>query len=148
MIPHAFGRGVMTLPQLDRVRWNMFPQVRVQTQARCSRRATTRRRFPDMLRVMDLQQEQLARVWAACTRDSWRGRLRKTMILNTAPNTWPGAHTRVKPILILCFNEPLAKIAQIGDAGEGTYRPVHVRNFHRWCRQQLVAFGQDLPANH
>ena len=32
MFPHAFGRGVLSLPQLDRVRWNMFPQVRVQVQ--------------------------------------------------------------------------------------------------------------------
>jgi superfamily I DNA and RNA helicase len=25
---------------------------------------------------------------------------------------------------------------------------VHVRHFHKWCRQQLVAFGQTLPANN
>lgn len=31
MFPHSFG-GVMSRPQLDRVRWNMFPEVRVQTQ--------------------------------------------------------------------------------------------------------------------
>ena len=31
MFPHAFG-NVMSLPQLDRVRWIMFPQVRVPTQ--------------------------------------------------------------------------------------------------------------------
>ena len=30
MFSHAFG-GAMSLPQLDRVRWNMFPEVRVQT---------------------------------------------------------------------------------------------------------------------
>jgi hypothetical protein len=42
MFPHAFGRGVLSLPQLDRVRWNMFPQVRVQTHRRRCSTTTTR----------------------------------------------------------------------------------------------------------
>jgi Nuclease-related domain len=29
MFPHAFG-GVMSVPQIDRVRWLMFPQIRIQ----------------------------------------------------------------------------------------------------------------------
>lgn len=32
MFPHAFGSRVLSLPQIDRVRWIMFPEVRVQTQ--------------------------------------------------------------------------------------------------------------------
>ena len=31
MFPHAFG-GALSLPQLDRVRWNLFPQLRVAVQ--------------------------------------------------------------------------------------------------------------------
>jgi superfamily I DNA/RNA helicase len=50
-----------------------------------------------------------------------------------------------KPILVLCYNEPLAvKLAAIMDA-KGLSDRVHVRNFHKWCRQQLVAYGQNLP---
>jgi hypothetical protein len=30
---------------------------------------------------------------------------------------------------------------------KGLAARVHVRNFHKWCREQLVAFGQALPAN-
>ena len=150
MIPHAFGRGVMTLPQLDRVRWNMFPQVRVQTQGALFDDNDPDADFPDMLRVMDLQQEQLARSLG----DGHRvihgvAGSGKTMILGYRAEYLAKAHTPAsKPILILCFNEPLAiKLESVMHA-KGLAAQVHVRNFHRWCRQQLVAFGQDLPANH
>ena len=60
MFPHSFG-GVMSLPQLDRVRWNMFPQVRVQTQGALFNDSDIDAELPSIMRVMDLQQEQLAR---------------------------------------------------------------------------------------
>jgi len=31
-------------------------------------------------------------------------------------------------------------------SAKGLADKVHVRNFHKWCRQQLVAYGQTLPA--
>jgi superfamily I DNA and RNA helicase len=50
-----------------------------------------------------------------------------------------------KPILVLCYNEPLAvKLVAVMEA-KGLADRVHVRNFHKWCRQQLVAYGQSLP---
>ena len=60
-------RGALSLPQIDRVRWNLFPEVRVAVQGalfathRCTSRRRTAAELPDILRVMDLQQEQLAR---------------------------------------------------------------------------------------
>ncbi|MBG6076728.1 hypothetical protein IWX85_002565 [Polaromonas sp. CG_9.11] len=150
MIPHAFGRGVMTLPQLDRVRWNMFPQVRVQTQGPLFDDHDPDADFPDMLRVMDLQQEQLARSLG----DGHRvihgvAGSGKTMILGYRAEYLAKAHTPAsKPILILCYNEPLAvKLASVMEA-KGLSDRVQARHFHKWCRDQLVAFGQDLPAHH
>ena len=105
MFPHAFGRGVMTLPQLDRVRWNMFPQVRVQTQGALFDDNDPDADFPDMLRVMDLQQEQLARSLG----DGHRvihgvAGSGKTMILGYRAEYLAKAHTPAsKPILILCL---------------------------------------------
>jgi superfamily I DNA/RNA helicase len=53
-----------------------------------------------------------------------------------------------KPILILCFNEPLGvKLHSVMQA-KGLGARVHVRHFHKWCREQLVAFGQSLPAQN
>ena len=60
MFPHYFG-GAISLPQLDRVRWIMFPQVRVQTQGALFDDNDADAQLPDVMRVMDLQQEQLAR---------------------------------------------------------------------------------------
>ena len=148
MFPHAFGAGVLSLPQLDRVRWNMFPQVRVQTTGDLFDDNDTNAELPDIMRVMDLHQEQLAR--SLC--DGHRvihgvAGSGKTMILGYRAQYLAKAQTPAsKPILILCYNEPLAlKLASSMEA-KGLADRVHARNFHKWCRQQLVAFGQTLPA--
>jgi superfamily I DNA/RNA helicase len=50
-----------------------------------------------------------------------------------------------KPVLVLCYNEPLSvKLGALFEA-KGLADRVHVRNFHRWCRQQLVSYGQPVP---
>jgi hypothetical protein len=49
---------------------------------------------------------------------------------------------------VLGYNEPLAvKLAAMMKA-KGLTERVLVRHFHKWCRQQLVAFGQPLPGEH
>jgi superfamily I DNA/RNA helicase len=50
-----------------------------------------------------------------------------------------------KPILVLCYNEPLAVKLGALFVAKGLANRVHVRNFHKWCRQQLVAYGQPIP---
>ena len=150
MFPHAFG-GVMSLPQLDRVRWIMFPEVRVATQFGLFDQTTLEgdadASYPDLMRVMDLQQEQLARSLG----DGHRvihgvAGSGKTMILGYRAELLAQAATAAKPVLVLCYNEPLAvKLASLMQA-RGLAERVHVRHFHKWCRQQLVAFGQPIPA--
>ncbi|OYQ38729.1 DNA helicase II [Rhodoferax sp. TH121] len=146
MFPHRFG-GAITLPQLDRVRWILFPQVRVQTTGDLFDDNDADAQLPDIMRVMDLQQEQLARSLG----DGHRvihgvAGSGKTMILGYRAEYLAKACTPTsKPILILCFNEPLGvKLASVMDA-KGLSDRVHVRHFHKWCRQQLVAYGQELP---
>jgi superfamily I DNA/RNA helicase len=146
MFPHAFG-SAMTLPQLDRVRWIMFPEVRVPPQGSLFDDSDVSAELPDIMRVMDLQQEQLARSLG----DGHRvihgvAGSGKTMILGYRAEYLAKASTdHSKPILVLCYNEPLAvKLAAIMEA-KGLSDRVHVRNFHKWCRQQLVAYGQNLP---
>ena len=146
MFPHAFG-GVMSLPQLDRVRWIMFPEVRVQTQGALFDDSDDEAQLPSIMRVMDLQQEQLARSLG----DGHRvihgvAGSGKTMILGYRAEYLAKASTATsKPILILCFNEPLGvKLHSVMDA-KGLSDKVHVRHFHKWCRQQLVTFGQSIP---
>ena len=149
MFPYMM-RGVMSLPQLDRVRWIMFPQVRVQTQAALFDDSDAEAELPGIMRVMDLQQEQLARSLG----DGHRvihgvAGSGKTMILGYRAEYLAKASTpSSKPILILCFNEPLGvKLHSVMDR-KGLSEKVHVRHFHKWCRQQLVTFGQTLPAGN
>ena len=149
MFPYMM-RGVMSLPQLDRVRWIMFPDVRVPIQSSLFDAADADADLPSIMRVMDLQQEQLARSLG----DGHRvihgvAGSGKTMILGyraeyLAKSSMPTS----KPILILCFNEPLGVTLASNMQAKGLADRVHVRHFHKWCRQQLVAFGQTLPAQN
>ncbi len=141
MFPHAFGAKI-TLPQLDRVRWNMFPEVRVSGQTRLFDEGDE---LPDIMRVMDLQQEQLARSLG----DGHRvihgvAGSGKTMILGYRAEHLAKLPSP-KPILVLCYNEPLAIKLESLLTVKGLTDRVHVRHFHKWCRQQLVAYGQPLP---
>ncbi|HEX7890003.1 MAG TPA: 3'-5' exonuclease [Ramlibacter sp.] len=143
MFPHAFGSQAMSLPQLDRVRWILFPEVRVPEQSGLFDDASDD--LPDLMRVMDLQQEQLARSLG----DGHRvihgvAGSGKTMILGYRAEhlaKLPSA----KPILVLCYNEPLAVKLDAMFQAKGIADRVHARNFHKWCRQQLKAFGQPIP---
>lgn len=140
--------GVMSLPQLDRVRWIMFPQVRVQPpQGALFDDSDAEAEMPSIMRVMDIQQEQLARSMG----DGHRvihgvAGSGKTMILGYRAEYLAQASTaNSKPILILCFNEPLGvKLHSVMDA-KGLGGKVHVRHFHKWCYDQLKYSGQALP---
>ncbi|MDP2076036.1 DEAD/DEAH box helicase [Hydrogenophaga sp.] len=146
MFPHAFG-NVMSLPQLDRVRWIMFPEVRVQVQGALFDDSDETAEMPSVMRVMDIQQEQLARSLG----DGHRvihgvAGSGKTMLLGYRAEHLAKAHTAAsKPILMLCYNEPLAKQLARVMAAKGIADRVHAVHFHKWCRDQLVAFGQTLP---
>jgi hypothetical protein len=144
MFPHAFGSKAMTLPQLDRVRWIMFPEVRVPDQAGLFDDASED--LPDIMRVMDIQQEQLARSLGEGHRVihgvAGSG---KTMILGYRAE-YLAKLPSAKPILVLCFNEPLAVKLDAMFRAKGLADRVHARHFHRWCHQQLRAYGQALPA--
>jgi DNA helicase IV len=151
MFPFMMG-GVMSLPQMERVRWIMFPEVRVAVPGTLSLfdDSDEAAQLPSIMRVMDIQQEQLARSLGEGHRVihgvAGSG---KTMLLGYRAEHLAKAHTAAsKPILILCYNEPLAKQLARVMAAKGIADRVHAVHFHKWCRDQLVAFGQELPANN
>ncbi len=139
--------GIMSMPQIDRVRWILFPEVRVQTSGELFDDNDTEAELPDIMRVMDLQQEQLARSLG----DGHRvihgvAGSGKTMILGYRAEYLAKASTASsKPILILCFNEPLGvKLHSVMNA-KGLEGRVHARHFHKWCFDQLKYSGQAMP---
>jgi DNA helicase IV len=149
MFPFMMG-GVMSLPQLDRVRWIMFPEVRVPTQDVLFDETDVAAELPSIMRVLDLQQEQLARSLG----DGHRvihgvAGSGKTMLLGyRAEHLAKAATAASKPVLILCYNEPLARQLASVMAAKGIAERVHAVHFHKWCYAQLKAYGQEMPANN
>ncbi|MDQ5904695.1 MAG: hypothetical protein QG660_2357 [Pseudomonadota bacterium] len=134
--------GALSLPQIDRVRWHLFPEVRIASAQADLFAADVPP--PDFVRVMDLQQEQLARSLGEGHRVihgvAGSG---KTLILGYRAEHL--AQVCAKPILILCYNESLARRIGSMMRAKGLAEKVHVHHFHQWCRAQLSAFNVDLP---
>ncbi|MGH8190140.1 MAG: 3'-5' exonuclease, partial [Rhodanobacteraceae bacterium] len=151
MFPQVFPVA-LTLPQIDRVRWHLFPELRVEPgngQLGLFSSAETDSRvvaIPDLIKVMDKQQESLARSLGSEHRVihgvAGSG---KTMILGfRAAHLARALH---KPILVLCYNKTLAARLERVMASCRIADKVQVYNFHRWCRQMLVSYHVQLPQN-
>lgn len=134
-------KSALTLPEIDRIRWHIFPEVRI-PQRQVDLFADTP---PDLMQVMDMQQEQLARSLGEGHRVihgvAGSG---KTLILGCRAERL--AHGANKPILVLCYNDALARRLARTMADRGLAAKVHTRHFHQWCRTQLVAYNAGLPA--
>jgi hypothetical protein len=146
MFPIKF-KMKLSLPQIDRIRWHMFPDVRIPAQPDLPDAAGQRAvEMPDVLRVMDLQQEQLARSLG----DGHRvihgvAGSGKTLILGYRAEHLALASER--PVLVLCYNKTLAtKLASIVET-KGLQDKVHVVTFHAWCVRQLDAYHAGKPVN-
>src|SRR5690242_6116832 len=149
MFPHAFPVA-LTLPQIDRVRWHLFPELRVEpgsgqfglfgpTDA-----AVRPLQIPELVKVMDAQQEQLARSLG----DEHRiihgvAGSGKTMILGFRAMQLARAMNR--PILVLCYNKTLAARLEQLIGERGLAEKVQVYNFHKWCHKMLTAYHVELP---
>ncbi|MDK9704490.1 MAG: NERD domain-containing protein [Sulfuritalea sp.] len=141
-------QAALTLPQLDRVRWHLFPEIRLPaTQVGLFNAGELDPvEIPDLMRVMDLQQEQLARSLGEGHRVihgvAGSG---KTLILGYRAEQL--AKVCTKPILVLCYNKTLAGRLMHWMASKGVTDKVHVRTFHSWCHSQIsaynISFAQD-----
>ena len=140
-----FSRSVpISLPQIDRIRWHLFPEIRIATPTQAGLFENIEETIPDIVRVMDLQQEQLARSLG----DGHRvihgvAGSGKTLILGYRAEYL--AQICRRPILILCYNKTLARKLERTIAHRQLTDKVHVRTFHQWCRAQLIAYNIDLP---
>lgn len=144
MFPLKFQRQ-LSLPQIDRIRWHMFPEIRIPAQADMFEEDGQKTiEIPDVLRVMDLQQEQLARSLGEGHRVihgvAGSG---KTLILGYRAEHL--AKMCQRPILVLCYNRTLATKLESTIAAKGLQNKVHVVNFHAWCRRQLDAYHIEIP---
>jgi len=143
MLP--FSRSVpLALPQIDRIRWHLFPEIRIAAPTQNGLFDEAEPEIPDILRVMDIQQEQLARSLG----DGHRvihgvAGSGKTLILGYRAEHL--AKVCARPILVLCYNRTLAKRLARSMAAKGLADKVLVHSFHQWCRAQLLAYNAGLP---
>ena len=144
-------KTVLSLPQIDRVRWHLFPEIRIRSEQLLLIEApgtpqSVADTVPDLLKVMDLQQEQLARNLGEGHRVihgvAGSG---KTLILGYRCERL--APLLQKPILVLCYNTVLAAKLHAAIKLKNLAERVNVRTFHAWCRDQLRLYNVTMPAS-
>ena len=149
MFNYQFDRA-LTLPEPDRIRWHLYPEIRIYNlELFPPPEAPESVSVPDIVKVMDLQQEQLARGLGEGHRVihgvAGSG---KTLILGYRSEVL--ADILAKPILVLCFNITLAAKLRSHMTAKGITDKVHVYHFHDWCGEQLRTYhvgvvGGDKP---
>ena len=146
MFHYHFGNP-LTLPQIERVRWHLFPEIRISSVQQDffsdPPKFDEGEPVPDIVRVMDLAQEQLARSLGSGHRIihgvAGSG---KTLILGF--RCLHLARVLHKPILVLCFNVTLAARLRSFISEKGIADKVQVYHFHEWCKVQLATYHVDL----
>ncbi|MEO8615132.1 MAG: 3'-5' exonuclease, partial [Luteolibacter sp.] len=151
MFNYDFRRRI-TLPQIERIRWHLFPEIRIGDRQTTlfsdfeekGVRPAAPETIPDLVRVLDLEQEKLARNLGSGHRVihgvAGSG---KTLILG-----YRCAHLAEmlrKPILVLCFNISLAARLRSFIAERGLEGRVNVHHFHEWCGDQLRTYHVEVP---
>ncbi|MET3495273.1 rhodanese-related sulfurtransferase [Variovorax boronicumulans] len=138
----------LSLPQRDRIRWHLFPEIRVQHQASLLEDGDVSPAFvlPDLMQVMDLQQEQVARTLGEGHRvihgSAGSG---KTMILVFRAQQLAAAAQPDRPILVLCYNRALSQRIEGQLRQRGVDERVVIRTFHSWCQELVKAYQLDVP---
>lgn len=135
----------LSLPEIDRIRWHLFPELRidqgdlfieVDNEGEEIEKPAS---IPELIKLMDLQQEQLSRNLGMGHRVihgvAGSG---KTMILGF--RALQLAQTMDKPILVLCFNVSLAARLRHYVAEKNIENKVQVYHFHDWCGQQIKTY--------
>lgn len=140
-----YNQGLLTLPQIDRVRYHLFPEIRLPHKQASLFDGVEEEpeSLPDILRVMDIQQEQLARSLG----DGHRvihgvAGSGKTMILGYRAEYLAQVS---KAVLVLCYNKMLADRLKYWIQAKGIADKVHVHTFHAWCLKQLKAYNIEAP---
>lgn len=130
----------LTLPQIDRIRWYLFPEIRISNpQLDFFSSLDVKDAIPEIIKIMDIQQEQLARSMG----DGHRvihgvAGSGKTLILGY--RCLHLAQLYKKPILVLCYNISLAAKLRSFLTEKGVTSKVQVYHFHDWCSEQLRAY--------
>lgn len=138
----------LTPAQRERIRWHLFPELRLGAPAPAPTPAEAPPEVPDLLQVMDLQQEQVARTLG----DGHRvihgvAGSGKTMILVHRARLLAQEAEPARPVLVLCYNRALAdRIEALIAPDEPLRARLQVRTFHGWCAELARRHRIAVPA--
>src|SRR6187399_115470 len=143
MVPPRIG-SPLTLPQFDRLRALLFPEIRIR-QITLPLEPKSAAQEDRTLAVMDLHQEQVARGLGEGHRII-RGVAGsgKTLILAFRAEYLARGATR--PVLILCYANGIAGRLEDAMQARGVEHRVQVLTFHGWCYRMLRTYGIPAPS--
>ena len=135
----------LSMPQFDRLRALMFPEIRIRQIALPLDEAPAPDPSDRTLAVMDMQQEQIARSLGEGHRII-RGVAGsgKTLILAFRAEYLARGATR--PVLILCYANGIAGRLEDAMQARGVEHRVQVLTFHGWCYRMLRTYGIPAPS--
>lgn len=134
----------LSMPQFDRLRTLLFPEVRIRQIALPLDEPEPMDNGDRVLAVMDLQQEQLARSLGEGHRII-RGVAGSGKTLILAFRAEYLARAVAKPVLVLCYANGIAGRLENAMQERGVEDRVHVRTFHSWCFHMLRTYGIAAP---
>ncbi|HEU0200892.1 MAG TPA: 3'-5' exonuclease, partial [Burkholderiaceae bacterium] len=135
--------AALTLPQFDRMRVLLFPEVRIRQIALPFDEPDTAPNADRILAVMDLHQEQLARSLGEGHR-ILRGVAGSGKTLILAFRAEHLARAAARPVLVLCYGNGIAGRLENAMQDRGVEDRVQVSTFHSWCWRMLRTY--DIPA--
>lgn len=140
------NRNALTLPQINRVRAILFPEIRV-TQIALpfdESHAKTSPADDRILQVMDMQQEQVARSMGDGHRIV-RGVAGSGKTLILAFRAEQIARSASCPVLLLSFANGISGRLENAMQDRGVEDKVVTSTFHSWCYKMLRTYGLPIP---
>ena len=146
MSHYHFGT-TLTSEQIDAIRWHLYPEMRISSK-QLSFFAdqpidSLQSAIPQVLKVMDLQQEQLARSLGDGHRviHGVAGSGKTLILAYRAQHLAQGEQS----VLVLCFNVALASKLRSLLVAKELNPQVTVRHFHGWCTDMLRCYNLPRP---
>lgn len=151
MFQHRFKQS-LTSQQIDRIRWHIFPEIRIPDQGSLFHNGeqsialhdTEQQPLTGLMKVMDMQQEQLARSMGGGHRvvHGVAGSGKTLILIYRCVYLAP---LLKKPMLVLCYNITLAARLQELLRENSLEAQVIVRYFHEWCGDLLKQHNLARP---
>src|SRR4029079_18997679 len=135
----------LSMPQFDRLRALLFPEIRIQQIALPLDEAMAPDPSDRTLAVMDMHQEQIARSLGEGHRII-RGVAGSGKTLILAFRAEHLARAATKPVLILCYANGIAGRLEDAMQHRGVEDRVKVLTFHAWCYRMLRTYGIAVPS--